>query len=139
MQKRLNRKQSAGVPSKRKNLASYPLLMVLILQLGITSLLCAVSSYQAEASTLTICTSFGIKTITIDADGNPIEQNGEHSRFDATCFHCASGGCSVTALLTDQTELYYGRKIASAITTYKANFSNTEKSKPPSRGPPSLA
>ena len=82
---------------RQKKQASYPILLALILQVAITGLLCAAAPYQASAKSFMICSSFGIKTITLDENGNPVE-NADHSKFAKSCFHCASGGCGVATL-----------------------------------------
>ena len=122
-----------------KRLTSYPLLLILILQLGFSSLLCAVASYQAGASTLMICTSFGIKTITVDENGQPVEQQSDHSALDGTCFHCASGGCGSLALLPQLIETFVQRQIAIKIEAYQSILANAASPNPPTRAPPFLA
>ncbi len=83
----------------------YSLLMVLIMQLAITSILCATSSYIANANAITICTAFGLKTISLDENGEPVEQE-QHEAFNKTCFHCASS-CSMAALAPQSEEVIY--------------------------------
>jgi hypothetical protein len=83
----------------------YSLLMVLIMQLAITSILCATSSYIANANAITICTAFGLKTISLDENGEPVEQE-QHEAFSKTCFHCASS-CSMAALAPQSEEVIY--------------------------------
>ena len=122
-----------------KRLTSYPLLLLLILQLGFSGLLCAISGYQAGASTLMICTSFGIKTITVDENGQPIEEQSDHSALDGTCFHCASGGCGSLALLPQQAETFVQRQIAIEIDSYQSILANAASPNPPTRAPPFLA
>ena len=82
---------------RKKTITGYPVLFALVIQLGLTSLLCATASYQANAQSFMICTSFGIKTITLDENGQPTEET-EHAKFGKSCFHCASGGCGVATL-----------------------------------------
>ena len=122
-----------------KRLTSYPLLLLLILQLGFSGLLCAISGYQAGASTLMICTSFGIKTITVDENGQPIEEQSDHSALDGTCFHCASGGCGSLALLPQQAETFVQRQIAIEIDSYQSILANAASPNPPTRAPLFLA
>ena len=119
-----------------KRLTSYPLLLTLVLQLGFSSLICAISGYQAGASTLMICTSFGIKTITVDENGQPIEQQSDHSALDGTCFHCASGGCGSLALLPQQAEPFVQRQITKKIEGYQSVLANATSPNPPTRAPP---
>ncbi len=122
-----------------KSLASYPLLLTLILQLGLSSLLCAVAGYQAEASTLTICTSFGIKTISFDENGEPIELPSQHSAFDNSCFHCASGGCGAVGLLTAKADSVFQKPLLKKIEAFQIGLSNRPSKTPPSRAPPHTA
>ena len=121
-----------------KRLTSYPLLLLLILQLGFSGLLCAISGYQAGASTLMICTSFGIQTVTIDENGQPIEQS-DHSALDGACFHCASGGCGSLALLPQETEPFVQRQISTKVEGYQSILTNAASPPPPTRAPPFLA
>ena len=82
---------------KHKRAASYPLLTVLILQFTLSSLVCAAAGYAADS--MTLCTSLGLKTVTIDANGNPVEDNSQHAGFESHCFHCATG-CNTGAIIT---------------------------------------
>jgi hypothetical protein len=108
----------------------YSLLMVLILQLAITSILCATSSYSANANAITICTALGLKTITLDENGEPTEQE-QHDNFSTTCFHCSSS-CSM-AIMADATEIIlYPSATDTLITKLTAHG-------PPSRAPPTHA
>ncbi len=114
----------------------YSLLMVLILQLAITSILCSTSSYAANA--ITICTALGLKTISLDENGEPTEQQG-HKAFSQTCFHCANS-CSMTALLPQSEEAVY----AGLNQIFRPSVTEVLKSKllatgPPPRGPPAHA
>ena len=120
-----------------KRLASYPILFALIMQLGLTSLLCAVSGTQAGASTLTICTNFGIKTITLDETGNPVEQS-EHGAFHATCFHCATGGCMSLALLPNQDLFINNDRTIQISTIHQRGHGFAATLPPPSRAPPAI-
>lgn len=110
--------------------------MVLILQLAFTSILCATSSYAANA--ITVCTALGLKTITLDENGEPVEQQG-HEAFNQACFHCASS-CSMTALVPQSEEVVY----AGLNQIFRPSVSEVLKSKllatgPPPRGPPAHA
>jgi len=122
-----------------KSLASYPLLMTLILQLGFSSLLCAVAGYQAGASTLTICTSFGIKTISFDENGEPIELPAQHSAFDSSCFHCASGGCGTVGLLSAKSDSVFQTTELKRIEAFQIALRDKSSKTPPSRAPPHIA
>lgn len=114
----------------------YSLLMVLILQLAFTSILCATSSYAANA--ITVCTALGLKTITLDENGEPVEQQS-HEAFSQTCFHCASS-CSMTALVPQSEEVVF----AGQNQIFRPSVTEVLKSKllaqgPPPRGPPAHA
>lgn len=111
----------------------YSLLMVLILQLAITSILCATSSYTANANTTTICTALGLKTITLDENGEPIEQE-QHDSFSTTCFHCSSG-CSTTVMAEVSEIILY----PSATKAYVSWTTDTLITKLTAHGPPSRA
>ncbi len=116
----------------------YSLLMVLILQLAITSILCATSSYIANANAITICTALGLKTISLDENGEPVEQQ-KHEAFSKTCFHCASS-CSMAALVPQTEEAIY----AGLNQIYRPTVAEVLKSKllaqgPPTRAPPAHA
>ncbi len=116
----------------------YSLLMVLILQLAITSILCATSSYIANANAISICTAFGLKTISLDENGEPVEQE-QHEAFSKTCFHCASS-CSMAALAPQTEEAIY----AGLNQIYRPTVAEVLKSKllaqgPPTRAPPAHA
>ena len=90
---------------RKKTITGYPVLFALVIQLGLTSLLCATASYQANAQSFMICTSFGIKTITLDENGQPTEET-EHAKFGKSCFNCASGGCYGAFLKSSDDEVY---------------------------------
>lgn len=116
----------------------YSLLMVLILQLAITSILCATSSYTANANAITICTALGLKTITLDENGEPTEQE-QHDAFSKTCFHCSSG-CSKTIIAnTTEIILYPSTTNAYARWTAETLIAKLASLGPPSRAPPVLA
>ena len=120
---------------KRKSPVIYPLLMVLILQLGLTSLLCAVAPYQAGANPLAICTSFGLQTIMIDENGQPVEEGKQH-QFHKSCFHCASGGCNTSILSQQEIELYQQTKQLAQQTSYHLKLITAQSPRPPTRAPP---
>ncbi len=115
----------------------YSLLMVLIMQLAITSILCATSSYIANANAITICTAFGLKTISLDENGEPVEQEQQkHEAFSKTCFHCASS-CSMAAL-APQSEyaIYAGLNLIFRPTVTEVLKTKLLAQGPPPRAPP---
>lgn len=121
---------------KIRQTAAYPLLMTLILQFGITSLLCATSSYSANA--MTICTSVGIKTITItyDENGNPVEQDSQSHAFNKNCFHCSSGCGSLAMLPSTTQEIRIAIAPAYQSLTKISVPDNYDSQGPPTRAPP---
>lgn len=116
----------------------YSLLMVLILQLAITSILCATSSYTASANTTTICTAMGLKTITLDENGEPTEQE-QRDHFSTSCFHCSSG-CS-TAVMAKASEIILYPSATKAYIRWTTDTLITKLTAhgPPSRAPPAHA
>ena len=127
--------------SKANNLklcSRYSLLMVLILQLAITSILCATSSYSANANAITICTALGLKTVTLDENGEPTEQE-QHDSFSTTCFHCSSG-CSTT-IIAELSEIILYPSATKAYVSWTTDTLITKLTAhgPPSRAPPAHA
>jgi len=116
----------------------YSLLMVLILQLAITSILCATSSYSANANAITICTALGLKTVTLDENGEPTEQE-QHDAFSTTCFHCSSG-CSTT-IIAELSEIILYPSATKAYVSWTTDTLITKLTAhgPPSRAPPAHA
>ena len=134
---KLNQRKSSKA-SYIKISSRYALMMVLLLQFAITSILCTTSSYTANANAITICTALGLKTITIDENGEPVEQE-QHDAFSSSCFHCTSG-CSM-AVMANQSDvsLYpfatraYARWTTETLTTKLLSHG------PPTRAPPAHA
>lgn len=126
---------------KRKSPALQSLLMVLILQLGLSSLLCAISPYQAGASPLTLCTSFGAKTVLVDENGTPVEQDqqqgGQHE-LGKSCIHCATGGCNGAPLNQTPSAFYEGPKETRFSAQYEAALVSNNHPRPPTRAPPAV-
>ncbi len=122
---------------RKKSGASYPILFALIMQMAITSLLCATSSYQAGAKSFMICTSFGIKTISLDENGEPVE-NTEHDKFGKNCFHCASGGCGVAYLKATGYDLPFMNRTREQIPAQKSLVHHVTIERPASRAPPTI-
>ena len=120
---------------KRKSPVIYPLLMVLILQLGLTSLLCAVAPYQSSASPLSICTSFGLQTIMVDENGQPAQEGQQHE-FQKSCFHCASGGCNGVILNHQEIALYQQTKQPVIQAGNQIRLIIAQTPRPPTRAPP---
>lgn len=119
---------------KHKRAASYPLLTVLILQFALSSLLCATAGYAANS--ITLCTSLGLKTVKIDAHGNPVQDDSQHASFDDQCFHCATG-CTNAALTTPADVAPFRVKFTAAYHLPRLTLNARHLTRgPPPRAPP---
>ncbi|CAN0438223.1 unnamed protein product [Scytosiphon promiscuus] len=78
----------------------------------------------------------GLKTITIDENGDPVENDQQHTAFQKMCFHCVSG-CGMAGLLqTDQIAIVI-RPADSHIIPEASQLKTTHLATgPPSRAPP---
>jgi hypothetical protein len=115
-----------------KTAAKYPLLMVLILQLALTSLFCATAGYAANS--IMICTPMGFKTIQLDENGDPTREKSQHAEFQKNCFHCSTG-CAGVALLSEASFPLTGH----SLITYTQAPQNQAIGIHHSRGPPTRA
>lgn len=119
---------------KQNRAATYPLLTVLILQFALSSLMCATVSYAADS--ITLCTSLGLKTVKIDADGNPIENDSQHAGFESHCFHCATG-CTNAALIAPAQATPHRVSFTVSYSLPKQSLNSRHLTRgPPPRGPP---
>ncbi len=125
------------ITRKIKRHTSYVAILTLIIQMGFASLICATSSNTANANTITICTSFGIKTVTIDEDGNLVEEEQQQAAFSHGCFHCTSGCNGGASLLTaDLVKVaYYPAVIKAGLDDQNYRFGCIHSANA-SRGPP---
>lgn len=113
----------------------YPVLFALLMQMAMTSLICAAAPYHASAKALMICSSFGLKSIMLDEKGQPVDQ-AEHENTAKTCFHCASGGCGVALLKgTDAPLLILPADTPQAPVIERPRITIKGRA-PPSRAPP---
>lgn len=121
----------------RKSALRYPLLSVLLIQLALTSLLCATSGYAANS--IMLCTAYGLKTIQLDQNGDPIPRDSQQAEFHKQCFHCSTGCGGLALLATEPQEL-----ITHPVITFIALAEPLHKGRyltrgPPPRAPPLLA
>lgn len=131
----MQKQRNINTANNIKISAHYSLLMALILQLGITSILCATSSYTANANAITICSALGLKTITLDENGEPVEQE-QHQAFSKTCFHCASGCGLMAAAPQPNAKTIFATNQKFLVLANAFLKSNFHAQGPPPRAPP---